>query len=78
MQSVAEEDEGTKVPQKVFNRYYHMFSKDELRELTITATEELGLEIGNESGISSDKGVEIVQCGWERSNYYIEIRRWRR
>lgn len=72
------EDGSAEEPQKVFNRYYHMFSKGELRELTITATEELGLEIGNESDVSADQGVEIVQCGWERSNYYIEIRRWRR
>jgi len=72
------EDESTGEPQKVFNRYYHMFSKGELRELTITATKELGLEIGNESDVSADQGAEIVQCGWERSNYYIEIRRWRR
>jgi len=65
-------------PSQVFNRYYHMFSKGELYELTTTAAQELGLAIGNESDISDDQGVEVVQCGWERSNYYIEIRRWRR
>jgi tRNA (uracil-5-)-methyltransferase TRM9 len=55
-----------------------MFSKDELYELTTAAARELGLAIGNESDVSADQGVEIVQCGWERSNYYIEVRRWRR
>lgn len=65
-------------PSKVFKRYYHMFSKDELYELTRSAVQELCLAIGNESDVSADEGVEIVQCGWERSNYYIEIRRWRR
>jgi len=74
----AEQDERTEEPKKVFNRYYHMFSNGELRELTITAVEELGLDIGNESNVSIDQGVEIVQWGWERSNYYIEIRRWQR
>jgi len=63
---------------KVFNRYYHMFSEGELYELTTTAAQGLGLAVGSESDVSDDQGVEIVQCGWERSNYYIEIRRWRR
>ena len=72
------EVERTEEPRKVFNRYYHMFSNDELYRLTTTAAQELGLGIGNESDVSVDQGVEIVQCGWERSNYYIEMRRWRR
>lgn len=72
------EVESTEEPSKVFNRYYHMFSEGELYELTISAVQELGLGVGNESDVSVDQGIEIVQCGWERSNYYIEIRRWRR
>lgn len=72
------EVESTEEPSKVLNRYYHMFSEGELYELTITAVQELGLGVGNESDVSVDQGIEIVQCGWERSNYYIEIRRWRR
>jgi len=72
------EVESPEEPGKVFNRYYHMFSKDELYELATAAAQELGLAIGNESDVSVDRGVEVVQCGWERSNYYIEIRRWRR
>ena len=63
---------------KVFNRYYHMFSKGELYELMMTAAQELGLAVGSKSDLSVEQGLEIVQCGWERSNYYIEIRRWRR
>ena len=72
------EIEDTEEPSKVFNRYYHMFSKGELYELTRSAAQELGLAIGSESDVSADQGVEVVQCGWEKSNYYIEIRRWRR
>lgn len=75
---VTEEAEITEEPNKVFNRYYHMFSKGELYELTIAAAHELELAIGTESEFSNGQGIEIVQCGWERSNYYIEIRRWRR
>jgi tRNA (uracil-5-)-methyltransferase TRM9 len=75
---VAQESESTEEHSKVFNRYYHMFSKGELQELTITAARGLGLGVGNELDVSADQGVEIVQCGWEKSNYYIEIRRWRR
>lgn len=75
---VTKEDGTAEKPNKVFNRYYHMFSKGELYELTTTAAQDLGLAVGNESDSASCQGVEIVQCGWERSNYYIEIRRWRR
>ena len=73
---MTKEYENTEEPDRVFKRYYHMFSKGELRELAITAAEGLDLEIGDESNVSADQGVEIMQCGWERSNYYIEIRRW--
>lgn len=70
--------ESIEKPSKVFNRYYHMFSKGELYELTGSAIQGLGLAIGSELEVSAGEGVEVVQCGWERSNYYIEIRRWRR
>ncbi|KAG2367467.1 hypothetical protein BDR07DRAFT_1448787 [Suillus spraguei] len=52
----------------VYNRYYHMFAKGELKQLTVQAAEELGL--------MGCRGVEIIQEGWERSNYYVELRRW--
>ena len=63
-------------------RYYHMFSKDELRELVQSAAQELGLKVGpppsNDVKFKSTEGVEIVMSGWERSNYYIELQRWQR
>jgi len=74
----AAEIESAEGPSKMFNRYYHMFSEGELYELTRSAVQELRLAIGVESDVSAGDGVEIMQCGWERSNYYIEIRRWRR
>jgi len=62
---------------QVFNRYYHMFDNGELAALVTLAAEELGLMVGPVSaGVGSLKGVEIVQDGWERSNHYVELRRW--
>ncbi|KAJ7685061.1 S-adenosyl-L-methionine-dependent methyltransferase [Mycena polygramma] len=61
---------------EVFNRYYHMFDDGELAALVGLAAEELGLVVGPAVGTSSLKGVEIVQDGWERSNHYVELRRW--
>jgi tRNA (uracil-5-)-methyltransferase TRM9 len=59
-----------------------MFSKDELRGLVQSAAQELGLKIGsphlNEAEVEGTEGVGIVVSGWERSNYYIELRRWQR
>ncbi|KAJ7489836.1 S-adenosyl-L-methionine-dependent methyltransferase [Mycena galericulata] len=60
---------------QVFNRYYHMFAEGELSALAALAAEELGLVVGA-PGAPSIKGVEIVQEGWERSNHYVELRRW--
>ena len=68
------------VPPDAIRRYYHMFSREELRVLVQSAAQELGLKVGppssNEADADSSEGVEIVVCGWERSNYYIELRRW--
>ncbi|PPQ72092.1 hypothetical protein CVT24_008379 [Panaeolus cyanescens] len=63
---------------QVFNRYYHMFAKGELPLLVREAAEELGLRVGVASKDLEDKlrGVEVVQDGWERSNYYVELRLW--
>ncbi|KAG2157318.1 hypothetical protein DEU56DRAFT_14367 [Suillus clintonianus] len=62
----------------VYNRYYHMFAKCELKQLTIQAAEELGLMVGPQESANTKgcRGVEIIQEGWERSNYYVELRRW--
>jgi tRNA (uracil-5-)-methyltransferase TRM9 len=63
-------------------RYYHMFAKDELRALVENAARELGLKVcpasSNEAESNGTGGVEIVASGWERSNYYIELRRWQK
>ncbi|KAI0079903.1 S-adenosyl-L-methionine-dependent methyltransferase [Panus rudis PR-1116 ss-1] len=61
---------------KVFNRYYHMFAQGELRQLVCDAAQGMGLSIGPKSDISTGMGIEIVQDGWERSNYYVELHRW--
>lgn len=61
---------------QVFNRYYHMFDDGELAALVTLAAEELGLVVGPAANDNSQKGVEIVQDGWERSNHYVELRRW--
>lgn len=75
-------DQAQNVPPDAIRRYYHMFSKDELRGLVQSAAQELGLKIGsphlNEAEVEGTEGVGIVVSGWERSNYYIELRRWQR
>ena len=61
---------------RVYNRFYHMFNTGELRELVCEAADSVGMHIIPHLG-ERQKGlsyVEIVQDGWERSNYYIEIR----
>jgi len=67
--------------EQVYQRYYHMFAADELGKLVRRAAQELNLAIDK---LPSDghptkdvEGVEIVQEGWERSNYYVELRRWK-
>ncbi|CAG7846740.1 tRNA (carboxymethyluridine(34)-5-O)-methyltransferase; AltName: Full=tRNA (uracil-5-)-methyltransferase TRM9; AltName: Full=tRNA [Um34] methyltransferase; AltName: Full=tRNA methylase 9 [Serendipita indica DSM 11827] len=61
----------------VYKRYYHMFAKGELRSLVVEAAHALQLHVG-ESGESnrSQRGLQIIQDGWERSNYYIEATTW--
>ena len=62
----------------VYQRYYHLFAKGELVTLVRGACDALGLVVGPpgypRSGFPC--GVEILQDGWERSNYYVELRRW--
>ena len=62
-------------PPQVFNRYYHMFAKGELTELVHQAANGLEMHVGPPED-DVRQGVEIVQDGWERSNYYVELRRW--
>ena len=47
---------------KVYNRYYHLFEKGELRTIT------------EEAGRLSKVKLEIVQEGYEKDNWYIELR----
>ena len=68
------ESELDQTKHEVFNRYYHMFAKGELRDLVEEAAKECDLHIGSEK--NGCRGVEIVQDGWERSNYYVELRMW--
>ena len=82
----AEASENAKeAPPKVFNRYYHMFAKGELNQLVADAAKELELTLGDASDVTVEvadrgkrRGVQILQDGWERSNYYVELRRWER
>jgi tRNA (uracil-5-)-methyltransferase TRM9 len=60
---------------QVFNRYYHMFAQDEILVLVREAARSLGLLVTAPS-IAETHGVEVVQHGWERSNHYVELRRW--
>jgi tRNA (uracil-5-)-methyltransferase TRM9 len=71
------DDGGAQGPQ-VYNRYYHMFAKGELPGLVVEAAAELGLQVGSklEDTPKNTRGVEIVQDGWERSNYYVELKLW--
>ncbi|KAG6919935.1 hypothetical protein DXG01_013284 [Tephrocybe rancida] len=73
--------QGDSTGRQVFNRYYHMFAKGELTGLAHDAARELGIEVrpphDPESTTSSpQRGIEIVRDGWERSNYYVELRCW--
>jgi tRNA (uracil-5-)-methyltransferase TRM9 len=61
---------------KVYHRYYHMFAEGELRQLVNEAAKELGLELSERSVERKGKGLTIMQEGWERSNYYIELLSW--
>lgn len=66
---------------KTFQRYYHLFTASELPELFRRALAELGLVVGlpdSAGDHNSSHGAEIIQTGWERSNYYLEARMWQR
>lgn len=54
-----------------------MFASGELEALAREAAAALGLEVApRPSSGNTRKGMEIVRSGWERSNWYIEIKRW--
>ena len=59
-----------------------MFAQGELRGLVEDAACQLDLLVGSpdevDEAIAKRRGLEIVVDGWERSNYYVELRRWER
>ncbi|KAI9466136.1 hypothetical protein BJY52DRAFT_1112796 [Lactarius psammicola] len=69
---------------EVIQRYYHMFAKGELSQLVQVTAQDMGLKVGppppmnQVEEVGNVEGIEVVVSGWERSNYYVELRRWRR
>jgi tRNA (uracil-5-)-methyltransferase TRM9 len=63
---------------KVLKRYYHFFAEGELASLVKKAASDLGLGMGSAAACDAEAGVEIIQDGWERSNYYVELRHWKK
>jgi len=62
---------------RIYNRYYHMFGKSELSDLVKDAAQRLELDLGPVTAATAGKrGIEIVREGWDRSNYYVELRLW--
>lgn len=79
---VEEEEE----PPRVYQRYYHLFKSGELQDLLATACEEEGFafipfseeqegEEGVELGMEGRKWVKVVKQGWDRDNWFCEVRR---
>ena len=70
----------SQLPEQTYQRYYHMFAAGELRALTEQAAHSLGLVVGpcppSPDTSKLGRGLEIVAEGWERSNYYVEVRLW--
>ena len=71
-----QQSQSTEQPQ-VFNRYYHMFARGELQRLVHEAARELDLVVASSLDSEHHKGIELIQDGWERSNYYVEVRCWK-
>ena len=64
---------------QTFHRYYHMFAQGELDDLLRDAAQSSGIALGNPDDFAEGTtGVQIVQSGWERSNYYLEFRLYQR
>ncbi|KDQ19744.1 hypothetical protein BOTBODRAFT_51154 [Botryobasidium botryosum FD-172 SS1] len=76
-------------PNQIYQRYYHFFAPGELSSLTLSAARSLNLSVGPPPAPESyptargtlvregvERGIEVVNQGWERSNYYLEARLW--
>ena len=76
-----EQGSESKKRERIYNRYYHMFGKGELRELVVKAAEELDISVTDGRQIVDGKAartaLDIVKDDWERSNYYLEFRLYR-
>lgn len=55
--------EASTTPQPIIKRYYHLFKKEELKSLCLDAAKDLGL----------DQSVQVVDGGWERGNWWIQL-----
>lgn len=75
-QSQKGEENSPGINPSIYNRYYHMFVEGELENLVRDAVLNLDMIIGPENSSVERRGVEIVQKGWERSNWYIELKCW--
>ncbi|KAI0046711.1 S-adenosyl-L-methionine-dependent methyltransferase [Auriscalpium vulgare] len=76
-ESEPEPSHEVQIEPQTFHRYYHMFAEGELDGLVNEAAKQLRLVIGpHTSAQRHTLGVEIVQSGWERSNHYVEVKRW--
>ena len=68
--------------ENTFHRYYHMFDEGELRALVCEAAEDLSIELVPDGEVQelekSGRFMRIVQDGWERSNYYVELLLWQK
>ena len=68
-------------PPRVYQRYYHLFKSGELQGLLRTACEEEGwtflpFEEGKAGGEGAKgRWVEVVQEGWDKDNWFCEVRR---
>ncbi|KAH0827142.1 hypothetical protein J3R83DRAFT_4830 [Lanmaoa asiatica] len=71
----AQGNSGIIVEAPIYHRYYHMFAKGELTRLACEAAQRMGLAVGPPE--EGQRGIEIIQDGWERSNYYVELRCWK-
>lgn len=60
---------------QVFKRFYHLFAPGELRRLAYEAADSMGLSVGPPN-VELTRGVQVVKDGYERSNLYIELKRW--
>jgi tRNA (uracil-5-)-methyltransferase TRM9 len=65
---------------KIYQRYYHFFAKGELSNLAMKAAASCGLLFGSSNDFrdvpQKTRGAELIYEGYEKSNFYIELRLW--